>query len=129
MQFHDVYDNRVYFYNNYHYNPNITTYVLNNTLPVPLSDITFIKDIYLMNNSYSSYYIESKAVRLNRNDYEIIGTYGSNNINISFNFELNSEFFAIEYTLENYSLPKQIILTVQSVKNEVAHDYTTINCS
>ncbi|KKN31414.1 hypothetical protein LCGC14_0824170, partial [marine sediment metagenome] len=119
--FMDMYDPRTFYFSSSTTIPGITEYELKPFFYDNVSLVKEIKDVYYSNTLLPAYQIESNAQRLNRNNYSFIGTFGTENLNISFNFELpTGSYFYVKYSLEDYLKPQNITIEVSTVTNELA---------
>lgn len=121
LQFHDIYDNRSYVYSSAVFVENTFDYVLSSFLYDDISLVKNIKDVYYSPEPLSVYEIESEAQRLSRDNYSIVGTYGTQDLNISFIYPLPTDYrFYVKYSLDNYSMPNNFTVGVSIIKNELA---------
>jgi len=121
LQFHDIYDNRAYDYGVALYVNNTSEYPLSSIIPDNLTLVKKIKDVYVSNIFLSDFEIELLGQRLDRRNWSIEGIYGPEDLNITFNPELSAgQFFYVKYSLDDYSLPSDLIVDVSTIKNEIS---------
>ncbi|MFW9969342.1 MAG: hypothetical protein ACFFDF_04015, partial [Candidatus Odinarchaeota archaeon] len=124
LQFHDLYDPRTYYFACEMFEGGTLEYPLQPFFYDNVSLVKKIKDVYYSTTLLSVYEIESLGQRLNRNNYSIIGNYGSPDLNISFTNSLpDGAYFYVKYTLEEYNLPQSITIETSTIRNELALIY------
>ncbi|MHA2252282.1 MAG: LamG domain-containing protein [Candidatus Kariarchaeaceae archaeon] len=121
LEFHDIYDTRSYYYSSTKYLAGTSVYQLKNFFFDNISLVKSVKDVYYSENVLPVYEIERQAQRLSRDNYSIVGTWGTEDLNITFSYPLPTNYtFYVKYTLEEYSLPLNFTLGISTIKNELA---------
>jgi hypothetical protein len=119
--FMDLYDPRTMYYAGTDFSTGTTDYALGSFFYDNVSYIKTIKDIFYYNTYLPSYQIETMGTLVSRNNYSIVGTYGTEDLNISFSSPLpNGSYFYIKYALEEFTPPINVKAQVSTIKNEVA---------
>ena len=124
LQFHDLYDPRTYYFADEIFESGTLEYNLDSFIIDDVSLVKKVKDVYYSPDLLNVYVIERDGQRLSRDNYSIIGTWGTNDLNITFNNELPSDsYFYVKYTVEDYNLPLNLTVTTSNINNEIALIY------
>ena len=120
LKFHDIYDPRSYYFAPKVFESGTLMYQLASFCYENVSLIKSVKDVYYSEDLLYVYDIESQAQRLSRDNYSIVGTYGTEDLNISFTHPLTSDwYFYLKYSLEDYEVPINFTVGISTIRNEL----------
>ncbi|MFW9866561.1 MAG: DUF2341 domain-containing protein, partial [Candidatus Thorarchaeota archaeon] len=128
QQFYDFYDPRPYGYDRCVLEENTTVYSLKSFLSVNVSTIIKIKDIYLSTEAPVDFNVEADGVRVNRNNYTIVGQFGTEDLNISFANNITGyQYYFVKFTQDEYTLPSNVTARISTIKNELAFTFKRVS--